>query len=315
MATFNFDARPWQGMTLYALVGMRWACRGALIAACTVIVLWAGDLRAQVPFGTPEAAADALIRAAESKDPIAMPRVLGSDWRALMPPEGIDAVDRLIFVDKARQSREVRVTGARGELAVGTDGWVLPIPLLQGADGQWRFDLQGGRAAIQQRRIAGNERSAAKAAQAYVQAQREYIKLDRNGDGVPEYARKLVSSEGRRDGLIWKATDGGSTSPLGESFLPPKSKQGHHGYRFKILDAQGPQAEGGARSYLDRGRLRDGFALLAWPVGYDRTGVHSFMINQDGKLYRRDLGPQTTDVAARIKRFDPDARWSAVTLP
>lgn len=264
---------------------------------------------AQVPFAKPEQAADALIEAIDTRDSIAMPRLLGKDWRKLLPPDGIDPEDRRIFLDKARQSRTVNVKDGRGELVVGsTDPWTLPLPLAQGKDGQWRFDPRGGREAILDRVIGANERSAMQAALAYLDAQREYAQADRNGDGMLEYAQKLLSSPGKRDGLVW--SEGlGDESPLGESFLPAKPGQGYHGYRFRILSAQGPNAKGGARSYMIGGRMSSGYALLAWPVKYGETGVMSFKVNQEGQIFERDLGPKTSEKAAAIKRFDPDSNW------
>jgi Protein of unknown function (DUF2950) len=265
--------------------------------------------RAQVPFVKPEQAADALVEAIEKRDQIAFPRLLGKDWRKLLPPDGIDPADRQIFLDKARESRTVNVKDGRGELVVGsTDPWALPLPLVQGKDGQWRFDPRGGREAILDRVIGANERSAMQAALAYLDAQREYALADRNGDGMLEYAQKLGSSPGKRDGLIWSESLG-DESPLGESFLPTQPGKGYHGYRFRILSAQGPNAKGGARSYMIGKRMSNGYALLAWPVKYGETGVMTFKVNQDGQIFERDLGPKTAERAAAIKRFDPDSNW------
>jgi hypothetical protein len=158
------------------------------------------------------------------------------------------------------------------------------------------------------RRIGANERAAMQAMLAYVDAQREYALTDRNADGVLEYAQKLISSPGKRDGLIW-STQLGDESPLGEDFAPTKAGQGYHGYQFRILSGQGSAAPGGARSYRIGSRMVSGFALLAWPVAYGRTGVMSFIVNQSGLVYERDLGPGTTAAAAAIQRFNPDAGW------
>jgi len=185
----------------------------------------------------------------------------------------------------------------------------LPGAAGRTAEGQWRFDVSGGRQALLERRIGANERSAIQAALAYVDAQRDYASADRNGDGVPEYARKLLSSTGKRDGLIWSAKLG-DESPLGEEFLPARPGSGYHGYRFKVLEAQGPKAAGGARSYLIGTRLLSGYALVAWPVLYGQSGVMSFIVNQDGAVYERDLGPNTGKLAAAIKQFDPDQDWT-----
>jgi hypothetical protein len=266
---------------------------------------------AQVPFDQPEVAADALIDAVASHDDAAMQRLLGKDWRQLLPLGDVNAEDVQEFLEKTSQSRKVNVSGNRAELVVGNDPWTLPIPLLQGKDGQWRFDPVGAREVIAERRIGANERAAIQATLAYVDAQREYASVDRNGDGVFEYAQKLVSSPGKRDGLIWSPSLG-DESPLGEAYLPAKAGEGYHGYRYKILTGQGPMANGGERSYLIGKRMTAGFALLAWPVKYGATGVMSFMANSDGEIFERNLGPQTSQAARALKQFNPDDAWRRV---
>jgi hypothetical protein len=266
---------------------------------------------AQVPFDKPEAAADALIAAVASNDAAAMPRLLGKDWQKLLPLGGVNAEDVYVFLEKTSQSRKINVSGNRAELVVGNDPWTLPIPLLQGKDGQWRFDPVGAREVIAERRIGANERAAIQAALAYVDAQREYASVDRNGDGVLEYAQKLVSSPGKRDGLIWSPSLS-DESPLGEAYLPAKAGEGYHGYRYKILTGQGPKANGGERSYLIGKRMTAGFALLAWPVKYGVTGVMSFIVNSDGEIFERNLGPQTSQAARTLKQFNPDDAWRRV---
>jgi hypothetical protein len=266
---------------------------------------------AQAPFNTPEAAADALIDAIASNDVGAMPRLLGKNWRQVLPLDTVERDKVYAFLEKTNQARKVNISGARAELVVGDDPWTLPIPLLQGKDGQWRFDPVGAQEVIAERRIGANERAAMRATLAYVDAQREYATTDRNGDGVLEYAQKLISSPGKRDGLIWSPALG-DESPLGEAYQPAKSGEGYHGYHYKILTGQGPKANGGARSYLIGQRMTAGFALLAWPVKYGTTGVTSFMVNSDGELFERDLGPQTPQVARALTRFNPDDAWQGV---
>jgi len=285
--------------------------RAAGTVACVAALAAPLPTLAQASYPTAEAAADALIDAVAKSDHKAMAQVLGKDWQRLMPPGGVDVADRQAFVDKARQSRVVQVEGKRGALVVGSDGWVLPIPLQQTEAGPWRFDIRGGYDKVLERRIGLNERSAMQAALAYVDAQRDYALADRNKDGVLEYARRFNSSPGKRDGLIW-STKLGDESPLGEAYVPSKAGEGYHGYHFRILTGQGKGAPGGARSYLIGGRMVSGFALIAWPVQYDRTGVMSFLINQDGKLHERDLGPQTSTVVQKITAYDP-TDWKPVS--
>ncbi|WP_298932334.1 DUF2950 domain-containing protein [uncultured Ramlibacter sp.] len=279
----------------------------ARAAAFAFVALLGLPAAAQAPFETAEQAADALVAAVSSGDKSQMARVLGKDWRSLVPVE-VPAADRAAFLDKAKQSRAVIAKEGKGMLVVGSDPWLLPVPLLQGKDGRWRFDTAGGHEIVQARRIGRNELSAMQAMLAYVDAQRDYAKTDRTGAGVLTYAQKLMSSPGKRDGLIWSPKLG-DDSPLGESFVPKQAGEGYHGYHYRILTGQGADAKGGARSYLIGKNMVSGYALLAWPVQYGKTGVMSFIVNQEGVVYERDLGAQTTKQAGAIKVFNPDAEW------
>ena len=283
----------------------------AVISLAVLFCLPIGAFAQQARYPTPRDAAEALVSAVQSKDQAALARVLGPKWRTLLPPDGVHNTDVAAFLDKAQNSLQVvMVDPKRAEIAVGPDQWTLPIPIIDDGKGGWYFDIKGGRKAIAERRIGLNELSAMKAMLAYVDAQREYAEADRTGDGVLQYAQRLVSSPGKRDGLIWDPSLG-DESPLGLAFIPKKPGQGYHGYRFRIMTAQGPQAPGGARSYLLNGRLLTGFALIGWPVVYGKTGVMTFMVNQEGRIYQRDLGPQTAQAATKIKGYNPDANWAA----
>jgi hypothetical protein len=285
----------------------RWKPLHALVAAACMVL--SASAWAQAKYAAPEQAADALIEAISKQDEATLARVLGKEWRQVVPPGSVDPADRQAFLDKARQARKVEVKDGKGELQVGEDRWALPIPIVKAKDGQWQFDTRAGLEAIIDRRIGTNELSAIRAVQAYVDAQYEYAQADRNGDGVLEYARKFASSPGKRDGLIW-STKLGDESPLGEDFVPPKPGTGYHGYRFRILTGQGPHAKGGARSYLIGNRMVSGFALVAWPVAYGKTGIKSFIVNQEGVVYERDLGPGTATAVDKITTFEPDDGWS-----
>jgi len=267
---------------------------------------------AQAPYAKAEQAADALIAALATNDEAALTTVLGKGWRQLMSLEEANADNVYAFIAKASQSRVLTLNDGRANLTVGTDAWTLPVPIVQGKDGKWRFDTVAGRDAILERRIGANELAAIQAVMATVDAQREYAQADRNGDGVLQYAQKLISSPGKRDGLIW-SDKLGDESPLGDGFLPAKPGAGYHGYRFRILTGQGPKAPGGARSYLIGGRMVAGFALVAWPVQYGKTGVMSFMVGSNGNVVERDLGPQTAKAVEAIKLFNPDEGWKPAT--
>lgn len=278
----------------------------AAAAACPLIA------SAQATYATPEAATDALLAAVQRHDQTAMARVLGPKWKALLPPDGVAPEDRQAFLDKVKERTQVQVDGDKAHLEVGQDPWQLPIPLVKTAAGQWRFDPAAGVEEVQTRRIGGNERFIIQAALAYVDAQRDYAAVDRNGDGVLEYARRFMSSTGQRDGLIWSPALG-DRSPLGDLYAQPKPGYGYHGYTFRILEGQGPGAPGGARSYVIGKRLVSGFGLVAWPTQYGKTGVMSFLVNQDGVVYERDLGPKTAERVKAIKTFDPAEPWRKVS--
>jgi hypothetical protein len=285
--------------------------RAATAAVLAVALGVAAPAGAQAPFATPQSAANTLIEAIATHDAEAISRLLGKDYRKLLPINEVDPDDTTTFLQKSSQVRSVKVDGGSALLSVGKDPWTLPIPIVEGKDGQWRFDTAGGRALLLKQRIGANERAAIQASLAYVDAQREYAQADRNSDGVLEYAQKLLSTPGKREGLIWSAALG-DESPLGEAFVPKKPGEGYHGYHFRILTAQGPQAKGGARSFLIGSRMTSGFALIAWPVKYGETGVMSFITSSEGTVYERDLGPGTPQAVAAIKTFNPDAGWKPV---
>jgi hypothetical protein len=162
------------------------------------------------------------------------------------------------------------------------------------------------------RRIGRNELAAIQVALAYTDAQKEYLQNDWNGDGVKEYSTRALSSRGKRDGLYWASLPGEPESPLGAEFAEAKAGQPYHGYLYRILTAQGKDAPGGARSYVRNGRMTEGYALIAWPAKYDDTGVMTFIVNQDGVVYEKNLGPGTDAAARAVNAFNPDASWAKV---
>ena len=292
---------------------MRSLCAAAALAGAAWLVPMGAHAQ-QVAYPNPESAAEAFVNAVASKDPAAKTRVLGPKWVEVVPPGSVEDADREAFLRMAGERLKVSpVRDGVAEITVGAvDTWTLPIPLVRDAQGQWRFDLDGARQQIFERRIGANELAAMQAMLAFVDAQREYALADRNGNGVLEYAQKLVSSPGRQDGLIWDDKRFGP-SPLGPDFAPRKPGAGYHGYRFKLLTSQGPSAPGGARDFKIGGRLLTGFALLGWPVEWGETGVMTFMVDHRGRLLERDLGPQTSLIVEQVLRFEPDAGWRPVS--
>jgi hypothetical protein len=203
-------------------------------------------------------------------------------------------------------------------LVIGREDWPFPIPLVR-KDGTWRFDTAAGRAEILYRRIGRNELNAIETALAYVDAQQEYAEQGVAGNGV--YAQRVVSRPGTKDGLYWPAQSGADESPLGElaasaaaeGYRAGQQRAPYHGYYYKVLTRQGPNAPGGAMDYVVRGRMIGGFALVAYPAEYRNSGVMTFLVNHQGNVYEKDLGPNTARVAAGMTAFNPDNSWRRVT--
>ena len=269
----------------------------------------------QQSFATPEAAMEAFGTAIIDSDEAALRAMFGANFRQLIPPIGAER--RYEFIEAWAKSHKIEPDGdGRARIAAGLKGWTLPIPLEKTASG-WRFDMKAGMNEIAIREIGRNELSAIQVAKAYADAQREYIARDRNGDGVPEYAQKIASSAGKMDGLYWPSKANEEPSPLGRLLADAAAEKGrkpgsYHGYSYRILTAQGPDAPGGARNYIADGSMTGGFGLVAWPTSYGRSGVMTFMINQDGQVYEKNLGPDTATQAARMKAFNPNATWRKV---
>jgi hypothetical protein len=207
----------------------------------------------------------------------------------------------------------------RADLVVGNNDWQLPIPLVQ-TDGAWQFDAASGRREVLFRRIGRNELSAIQAALAYFDAQNDYASMNPQGRKLDSYAQRIVSSPGKKDGLYWPAAANEPQSPLGEAFAtatirgyrPGGGQIPYHGYYYKVLTAQGPNAPGGAMSYLIKGNLVGGFGLVAWPAEYGNSGVMTFIVNHAGVVLQKDLGSKTERIASRMTTFDPDPSWRRV---
>ena len=276
----------------------------------------------QQSYSTPEAAAQALADAVRANDPRAIRATLGQGSDQLIrsgdPVE--DERGRERFLAAYEQAVKIEREGdGSARVFLGDNEWPLPFPLVH-ANARWRFDSRAGAKEILSRRIGRNELSAVQVCLAYVDAQREYVLKDRDNDGLLEYAQKLISTPGKRDGLYWQTAQGDPPSPLGPLVAAARSEgygnaqgnspQPYHGYLFKILTAQGPHAAGGAYDYIINGRMIGGFALVAWPARWRASGVTTLIVNHDGVVYSKNLGPQTPAIVARMARFDPDATWT-----
>ena len=275
-------------------------------------------------FPTPEAAVAALTAAANAQDTNALRDIFGPALADIRNPDRVQAANNLeTFAAALDASNEVvQETETRSELDVGTNSWPFPIPLVKGPDGQWFFDTQAGEEEILNRRVGQNELATLQTVRAYVDAQREYSSRDRDGSGVLKYAQRLFSSPGNKDGLYWPPDLDGEISPLGplvanaqgegygaQSKASNSGPEPYHGYYFKILTKQGKHAPGGKYNYVINGNMIGGFALVAWPAEYGNSGVMTFIVNQQGRVYQKDLGPKTGKLAPAMKRYDPDSTW------
>jgi Protein of unknown function (DUF2950) len=265
-------------------------------------------------FDNPAAAVDAFKAALKADDFDGLAKLLGLDAAKLKADEGVKDTYAKIREGAAKQV-VVEDLGDRRILDIGAKLWPLPFPIVKGEDGKWAFDTYAGLEEIVNRRVGENELEAIATMRAYVEAQRDYAAEDRDGDGVLEYAQKLISSEGQTDGLYWPPEQGAGESLAGgfidEAALEKaKAGEGYFGYRFRVLTSQGDQIAGGAHDYVINDNMIAGFALLAWPVKYDETGVKTFAVNQQGIVYETDLGPATEQIVKYIDRFNPDDSWS-----
>lgn len=290
-----------------------------LVRAALLALLLASPLAyAQKSYLTPEAAGEALIKAMRSNDTKAGQTVLGKEWRRFIPTDDLSRDDVDAFLAAWDKEHRVDLEGdTTALLSVGAQpAFTLPIPIVKNKAGLWKFDVVSGADRLRTARIGRNEWAAMQAVLAYYDAQREYATEDRTGKGVREYARKLVSSPGKKDGLYWPAVLASESSPLGPLIAQQKPKgPGYWGYHYKILTKQGKDAPGGAYDYVIGGRMRAGFALVAWPVRYDDTGVMTFMVSHAGIVYEKDLGPSTDTIAQAMTSFNPDAGWSKAQAP
>ena len=289
-------------------VSMKLRSAVAISALVASAALLPSMTSAQTTFPTPEAAGNAFIDAAASNDEEAIHKMFGPDFRRFIP-EKVDSDSRLAFLYASSKGRKIIPDGPdRARLSVGTEGWTMPVPLVKAAAG-WQFDVKAGAEEMRIRRIGRNELSAMQALLAYYDAQKEYADADRNGDGMLEYAQRFRSSPGKRDGLYWPNDP---ASPLGPLYADESKEGVFHGYRFRILKAQGPDARGGARDYVVKGRMTQGFAAVAWPARYNETGVMTFIVSHDGNVYQKNLGAGTDAAARAMTRFNPDKGWTQV---
>jgi hypothetical protein len=303
--------------------GSYWLVLAAAALICA-FVLGCGGARGQKMFATPEDAVKALKDAMKTDNKEEYKAIFGPDAEEVLASgEPIaDRLNREVIAAALQEGWKLHdLKDNAKELALGDEDWPLPIPIVKESAG-WRFDTAAGKEEILARRIGRNELNVIQACRTYVEAQQLYASQARDGQRAGAFAQKFASSPGRQDGLYWAAKDGEPLSPLGE-FIAKASAEGYaqntggqlqpfHGYFFRILTAQGQSVAGGAKSYIVDGRMTGGFALVAWPVQYGKSGVMTFVVNQDGTLYQKDLGPETESTAKATTAYNPGEGWEKV---
>ena len=300
---------------------------GALLVCATVATAWgqpASGAARQRQFASIDDAVGALVAAIRDGDLKAMTAILGDQGKGLVS-SGDAVADRRArerFVAAYDQKHRLEAGGGKVVLVVGDDDFPFPIPLVPSAD-TWHFDTAAGREEIVNRRIGENELNTIQVCLAYVDAQREYYARDPDRNGLLQYAQRFASGPGKRDGLYWQEKPGEAPSPLGPLVAKARSEGytrrsapevpvAYWGYHYRILSSQGKDAPGGAYDYLAQGRMIGGFAMVAYPAQYGASGVMTFLVNHDGVVYEKNLGPNTSGAARAMRQFNPDSTWKKV---
>lgn len=309
-------------------VGSRGTRSPAKLAQLIVAILTlttASAASAKQSFHSPEEAADALAGAIRTGNRPGILAVLGRAAADIVSSgdDVADAAERERFTAAYDAKHQVALDGdTKAIMIVGEEEFPFPIPLVR-SNGAWRFDTDAGRLEILYRRIGRNELDTIQACLAYVDAQNEYAEKNPSGAGVGVYAQRIVSRAGTKDGLYWPASPSEPASPLGE-LVAEATREGYragagripfHGYYYKILTRQGPNAPGGALDYIVGGRMIGGFALVAYPASYGNSGVMTFLVNHAGVVFEKDLGPRSAQIAEQMTSFNPDQTWKITVLP
>ena len=308
-------------LTGFSIVLYRALTAAALACALGIASIGHAAETKQQAYATPEEAVKALMAAAKAGDTKAMIGILGPGSRQIIHSGDAvaDKTGRERFVKDYEAASRIEKSGdAKAVLSIGKDNWPFPIPVVKDAAG-WRFDAKAGKEEILNRRVGRNELAVIQVLQAYVDAQREYYLRNPQHDKLLHYAQKIASTQGKRDGLYWPVKAGEKPSPLGPLVAGAKAEgyakgaggkpAAYHGYHYRILRGQGPDARGGAYDYVAQGRMIGGFAMVAWPASYGNSGVMTFIVNHDGVVYEKDLGPDTAAAVQKIARFNPDKSW------
>lgn len=302
----------------------RW-CRAELLV--TVVVLIASALcfaqsSGEKTFASPGDAVLALYNAAKANNSQTMDAIFGSNAQKILNTGDAVADKNTVanFIRRYDQMhRVVQEPDGTVTLYVGADNWPMPISIVKNNNGQWYFDTESGMKEILYRRVGTNENDAIETLDTLVEAQREYASQMHDGSKTKQYALKFISTSGKEDGLYWKTDDSQTPSPIGP-LIADANSQGYetqqgkatpfHGYYFRILTKQGPAAKGGAHDYEVNGALTKGFAFVAYPAEYRNSGVMTFIVNQDGVVYEKDLGDDTEKLGSTMTDYNPDGTWS-----
>ena len=298
-----------------------------ILAITVVLAIGIADGAAvkQELFGSPEEAVKALIAAIKANDTQKLLAIFGPEGKPLISSgdEVADQAGRERFAKAYDEMNQLeKKDDNRVILHVGSEDWPFPVPVVN-RDNAWHFNTSEGKGEVLNRRIGRNELNAIQVCLAMVDAQRDYASEDRDGNGVLEYARKFLSDPGKKNGLYWPVAEGEEPSPLGPLAAKASSEgyakktgggqpEPYHGYYYRILTAQGKNAQGGARDYLTKDKMIGGFAVVAYPAEYGNSGIMTFMANPDGVVYEKNLGSKTTRAARGMKIFDPDETWKKV---
>ncbi len=292
-----------------------------VLLALACLALPTGKALAQAPeqttYETSDAAVAAFTAAFTAADLEAIKPIFGPELAGFASGELVQDKNDLMKVSEAvkKNVRPVTVNPKRVVLYLGPLSWPFPIPIVQNAAGRWYFDTISGREEYLNRRIGRNELATIDSLGALVEAEVEYASEDRDGDGVIEYAQKIFSTEGTKDGLYWPTADGEPPSPLGEIIAAARAEgyvggaKSYHGYHYVILTKQGAAAVGGAKDYIVDGSMVRGFAAIAYPISWGASGIMTFMVGPDGIVYEKNLGPKTEELAAAITEYNPDKTW------
>jgi len=283
------------------------------------VSMWAQQaVPAQASFDSAEAAAQALIDAASKNDTDQLTNIFGPNAMQILTSgdPAKDQAERQEFSQLVQRKHKLEKSTLNMNvmiLTVGDQGWPFPVPIVR-TSGKWRFDTTEGKTEMRARRIGANELDAIEICSGYVEAQKTYAARVRDEHGMLEYAQQIMGSAGKNDALYWK----GKLSLVPEGFAQAEvsgtgsKPKPYHGYYFRILKSQGPDAPGGQHTYISKDSLIGGFGLVAWPAEHGVTGIHTFIVNQDGMVYERDLGAPASALAAPVSRYNPDKSWVPV---